>query len=125
MEKIDNQILENKIKSDFMSEFIEIINDEKFFNYRGFIIEKLSNEPIDYKEIFDFGFEQLISMKERPDKILSKFFFLLTSLKQIPKEACDFATEAMVYCESSEDYDLSVGLKKLKEIYNKVRPLLF
>jgi len=113
------------IRDDDLADVTSIMHSDEFADYAKLVSSTLNARSVDYAALFSASVGHLNSLTTRPNKALAHLFFILSALKDIPPEAEEFAVEAMIYCENTDDYELSIGKTALLDRYNNaVRPLL-
>ncbi len=109
------------IEPNCLKDVEDVFHDDRLGIHANVLIESFNQENTQYEPLFEYGIKILNSLATRPDKSAASFFFVLNCLNNLAPVARDFATDAMVFCETSEDYDMSIGLDGLHKMYDDVR----
>lgn len=112
-----------KLDVQFHPEVDAIVRDGSLGTYEDLMLTALAAKTCDVAALFDIGLRALPTNENRPSEALASYFFILSTIKGLPRELQDLATNAMVYCKN--DMGTPTGsLSRLRTDYESLRSLL-
>jgi hypothetical protein len=111
------------LNTDIHETFLNILKRGALEAHEELLLDSLARKPVPLDVLFEYGLHRLPEDDKRPDMALKAYFFVLSELRDIPKELMSLATDAMVYAETDSDFP-SQTRSEIRAEYEKAKPLL-